>query len=108
MPDSLKELADALRSGLLGVAFAGALAAETFWPAKSRWHAVGNVLTGTAISCYTAPLLVHLIVSQWPGLMTASGPISGALYFWLGLLGMQLVPGVHALVLRVLARKGEE
>jgi len=38
----------------------------------------------------------------------ANGPIEGALYFWLGLLGMQLVPGVQALALRVIARKGGE
>ena len=108
MPESLRELAGAFRSGLLGVAFAGALAAETFWPANNRWRAVCNVLTGTAISCYTAPLFVHLIVTQWPSLQVANGPIAGALYFWLGLLGMQLVPGVHALALRVMARKGGE
>lgn len=108
MPDSLRELAEAVRSGLLGVAFAGALAAETFWPASNRWRAVTNVLTGTAISCYSAPLLVHLILAYWPSLMVAKGPISGALYFWLGLLGMQLVPAINALAQRLLARKGGE
>lgn len=106
MPESLKELADAIRGGLIGIAFAGALAAESFWPAKSMWRTCGNVLTGTAISCYTAPLFAKLLVMQWPMLADAQMPISGALYFWFGLLGMQIVPGVHVLALKALSRIG--
>lgn len=98
MPDPLKELIDAMRGGLIGVAFAGALAAESFWPAQTIWRTVANVFVGTSISCATAPILIFLLLERWPALQDAQTVMAGALYFWIGLLGMQIVPLVQRII----------
>ena len=99
MLDILKEAYDVLRSGFIAVAFAGALAAESFWPASSRMRTVANVGVGTMISCTTAPLLSYLVVRTWPDMLAEIPALNGAIYFWLGLLGMQIVP-VAAMMIR--------
>lgn len=99
MAEPLKEIMEtlesALKNGGVGIAFAGALAAESFWPASSILRAICNVIVGTAISCYTAPVLLVFVVGLWPDLKAVRAALDGALYFWLGLLGMQLVPAVQ-------------
>lgn len=96
--DIWEALENAVKNGGVGIAFAGALAAESFWPASTILREICNVIVGTAISCYTAPVLLVFVVGLWPDLKAVRGALEGAMFFWLGLLGMQLVPAVQLFI----------
>lgn len=99
MSDPLKELSDAFRSEFLALSFLGALIALSFWPVADRRRAAINVAVGTVISGASAPAILALISWFWPTLPISS-PIVGAVYFWIGLLGMHIVPIVIAILNR--------
>lgn len=91
MDDPAKELFSVLRADLLALAFLGAMVALSFWPAQDYKKAVANVIAGTLISAATAPAVYLAAIWAWPS-FPVEAPILGALYFWMGLLGMKLVP----------------
>ena len=91
MGDALKDLMDAIRSGLVGIAFAGALIAQSFWPSATGLKTVLNVIMGTVVACFTAPVILHGVTYYFK-IMEYPGAIQGAAYFWCGLLGMHIVP----------------
>ena len=105
MDDPTKGLLSMMRADLLALAFLGALIALSFWPAQDRKKAVANVVAGTAISATTAPSVYFGIMHFFPEFPVET-PILGALYFWMGLLGMKLVPIVLSLVEKF-AKKSE-
>ena len=82
-----------IRLGFLALAFAGALTALSFWPANTFWRILANLAIGTTISAVSSPAIMEIVVWMWPT-FPASDSVYGIVYFWLGLLGMQLVPSV--------------
>lgn len=87
----LKEIMGGIKPAFLALAFAGAVAAESFWPSTSIIRTIINVLIGTMVSAVSTPALLAVAAWKLPGLPDLS-PFIGGLYFWVGLLGMQIVP----------------
>lgn len=85
-----------VKAEFLAAAFSGALVALQFWPPSSRKAAFTNVAVGTTISISSVPGFLHLAAWQWPTLPV--DVITGAVYFWTGLLGMQIVPIMAGIV----------
>lgn len=106
MDDPAKNIASLLRADLLALAFLGALVALSFWPPQDRKRAIINVAAGTSISAASAPAIYFALLWQWPSFPIETA-ILGALYFWIGLLGMKLVPLVLGLVDRLTKNKSE-
>lgn len=104
MGEPLKELSEFIRAEFLALAFLGAIVALSFWPAADRRKAALNVFVGTVISGASSPATLAGIRWMWPDLPVES-PIIGAVYFWFGLLGMQIVPVVAAIVQRFKSAK---
>jgi hypothetical protein len=102
--DPVKTVLDAFRSDLLALAFLGALMALSFWPPENRRQAAVKVTVGTVISGASAPGLYAVIVWKWPDFPVETA-ILGMLYFWIGLLGMQLVPLASSILNRLRAAK---
>lgn len=95
MEDHFKQLVDSLKSGMFALAFVGALIAQSFWPSSSSKKAAISVLIGTVIAGVTAPAIVSMLMWKWPGFPEA---VKGAVHFWTGLMGMQMVPVVAFLL----------
>lgn len=101
MIDTIKEALDAvtnevtgaIRPAFLALAFAGALVAESFWPASRKMKSATNIAVGTTVSAVSTPAVVALAGWFWPTLPSLES-FMGAAYFWFGLLGMQIVPVV--------------
>lgn len=104
MPDPVKEIAEMFRAELLALAFLGALVALSFWAPADRRTAIINVMAGTIISGASAPGIYAIVLWKWPE-FPAEISILGALYFWLGLLGMRLVPVAASLIDRLRGAK---
>lgn len=104
MSDPIKEISEVFRSELLALAFLGALVALSFWAPADRRTAIINVLAGTIISGASAPGLYAVVLWKWPE-FPAEVSILGALYFWLGLLGMKIVPIAASLIERLRGAK---
>lgn len=105
MGDALKDLIEALRSGLVGIAFAGALVAQSFWPSATGLKTVLNVMIGTIVACFLAPVILHG-VTFYLKITDIPGAIEGSTYFWCGLLGLQVVPLVAKAVNALAVVKG--
>jgi Na+/proline symporter len=97
---------DEINSMKVGFAFMGALFALTFWPQNSRRVAFSHVIMGTVISVVSVPGMVAFFAWKFPGFPTEPA-IIGAAHFWMGLLGMQVVP-VAASILGRLKNSGPE
>lgn len=95
-----KDLFSSVRLDLLALAFAGALTALSFWPTASLFRALLNLAIGTTISAVSVPALIEIMLWFWPT-FPSSPSIYGIAYFWLGLLGMQLVPVVLVILNRL-------
>lgn len=95
MQDQIKEIFDSVKGGFVSIAFAGALSAQSFWPASSILQTITSVLIGTTISCTTSPLISLFLIHNFQFLQDAQDIVHGALYFWIGLLGMQFVPTIR-------------
>lgn len=101
MIDTIKEALDAVTSEVAGVvrpaflalAFAGALVAESFWPASTKLRSATNIAVGTTVSAVSTPAMLALAQWFWPTLPNLES-FMGAAYFWFGLLGMQIIPVV--------------
>lgn len=107
MDDPAKSIASLLRADLLALAFLGSLIALSFWPPQNRRQAIANVCAGTVISASSAPAIYFSILWEWPTFPVETA-IMGALYFWIGLLGMKLVPIAFGLVERLTKSKTQE
>jgi len=77
------------------LAFGGALSSLAVWTPTTRGAAFAGLCAGTAISVVTAPIVAPLIV-LWvsPVVPIPTEAIQAAAYFWIGLLGLKLVPVV--------------
>lgn len=75
----------------VALAFGGAVSALTVWPPKNKAIAVSNLFVGTLVSVATTPALMDALVYLVPNLPVSEG-IRGAAYFWLGALGLKLIP----------------
>jgi Na+/proline symporter len=89
MDDWMKGIMGVFKSELVALAFAGSLIAQSFWPSVSSRAALIAVSVGTVVSCATSPALVSFLEWKWPGFPHT---IQGAIHFWAGLMGMQIVP----------------
>lgn len=97
--DAAKNIASLLRADLLALAFLGALVALSFWPPQDRRQAIIKVGAGTCISAASSPAIYYAILWEWPTFPVETA-ILGTLYFWVGLLGMKLVPLAFGIVER--------
>lgn len=86
-----EHLREFLRAEFLALAFLGSLVALTFWPPTERTKAAINLVIGTVISVASSPAIIVGIAWMWPTL-PAEFPVQGAVYFWIGVLGMKIVP----------------
>lgn len=100
MSDPVESVFKVFRSELLALAFLGATIALSFWPEESVKRAAVKVGVGTAIAGASAPAVYSVVLWKWPDFPVEIA-ILGALYFWLGLLGMQIVPVVSAVLNRL-------
>lgn len=107
MDDPAKSIASLLRADLLALAFLGSLVALSFWPPQDRRQAIIKVGAGTCISAASSPAIYYAILWEWPTFPIETA-ILGTLYFWVGLLGMKLVPLVFGLVERFAKNKVPE
>ena len=99
MSEPLKEIMDAAReSWHVGAAFMGALVSQSYWNSLTGLRAIINTLIGFAVACFSAPILTYLALVNWPQLVDARDELSGALHFWCGVLGMQIVPLVSKFI----------
>ena len=106
MSDPIKEIIDTAReSWHVAAAFTGALISQSYAGASLGMRALANVLIGFTVSCFTAPLLTYVIIMQWPALLDARDQILGSSHFWLGVLGMQLIPFASWLLDAIKVRK---
>lgn len=105
--DIVKEALGGVKPAFLAMAFAGAVAAESFWPSASIIRTVTNVVVGTAVSAASTPALLAVAAWKWPGLPDLT-PVMGGLYFWVGLFGMQIVPLVSAYLNKLKPSNGME
>lgn len=104
MDDPAKSIIGIIRADLLAWAFLGSLVAMSFWAPQDRRRAIINLAAGTCISATSAPAIYFGILWKWPT-FPVEVAILGALYFWVGLLGMKLVPLVFGLIERLLKNK---
>lgn len=82
----------------VALAFGGAIASLTVWPARSHLAASASLLSATLLSVVTIPALVELATVCWPVLkVRLVGAVLAAGYFWGGVLGLKLVPAALAL-----------
>jgi len=81
------------------LAFGGALSSLAVWAPTTRGAAFAGLFAGTAISVVTAPVVAP-IMTAWLGPLVPipAEAIHGAAYFWIGLLGLKLVPIVLAAI----------
>ena len=107
MDDPAKSIASLLRTDLLALAFLGSLVALSFWPSQDRRQVIIKVGAGTCISAASSPAIYYAILWQWPTLPIETS-ILGTLYFWVGLLGMKLVPLAFGLIERFTKSKVPE
>lgn len=91
------EFKDAVKPEYISAAFMGALIALSFWPVADRKKACTNIIIGTIISLVSTPGLYSLMIWKFPD-FPATQMLLGAVYFWMGLLGMQIVPVVSFLL----------
>lgn len=100
MSDPVESVFKVFRSELLALAFLGAIIALSFWPAETIRKAAIKIGVGTTIAGASAPAVYSVVLWKWPD-FPVEVAILGALYFWLGLLGMQIVPVVTAVLNRL-------
>lgn len=104
MSEAIDAILRALKLELLAWAFLGALIALSFWEPANRTRAVINVVTGTVISAASAPAVYAIVLWHWPDFPVVVA-VLGALYFWIGLLGMKIVPIISAVIERFRSAK---
>jgi len=92
-----EEFKEAVKPEFVSAAVMGALIALSFWPVADRKKACANVVIGTIISLVSTPGLYSLIIWKFPS-FPVTQMLTGAVYFWMGLLGMQIVPVVSFLL----------
>lgn len=105
--DELKGLAAFVRTEFLALAFLGALIALSFWPPLNRRGAAIAVGAGTVVGCVSAPIPIGLIEWLWPE-FPLTLQVQGAFSFWLGLLGMKIVPKAAELLDRFKLPEGSK
>jgi len=92
-------LPEFFQSELIALAISGSLVALSFWPAASKVQAAGRVFVGTSLSCVTTPFCIEILawkLPDTPGAVVTTFKM--VLFFWVGLLGVQIVPGLIALL----------
>ncbi|EXF95788.1 holin [Pseudomonas fluorescens HK44] len=80
-----------VKYGAFIAGFAGALLSLTFLQGLTRKQAASAFLTGFASSVFTTPLALHYFA------LPADGAIQYGVAFLIGLLAMNIIPGLKAL-----------